>query len=96
MADNAVNRKSLTTSLVDIFNNNWAGGAFNVHDSVLTSGTNAVSTGDSISDDLYTKVKGFKIKQGIGESEFREVNDGVNSLQLSIYMQGFDNTRYYN
>ena len=96
MEDNVTNRRSLTVSLVEYYRKNRAGGAFNVHDSVITSGTNALSTGDSISDAQYTKVKGFKIKQGLGESEFQEVNDGVNSLETSIYMKGFDNTKYFN
>lgn len=94
MAENTVNRESLATSLEDRYKKQWAGGAFNVHDSVLTNGSTAVATGDSIYDKMYTKTTGFVLKQPIMQSELKEVANGNESAGLSIYTKGLDTQPY--
>ena len=94
MAENTVNRESLATSLEERYKNQWAGGAYNVHDSVLTNGTSAVATGDSIYDKMYTVTPGFVLKQPLMQSEFKEVANGNKSAGLSLLAQGIDTTPY--
>lgn len=94
MSKNKIDRESLTTSLEDRYSTQWAGGAYDVHEYLKTTGANVISVGNSYSDQAYTINKGFKLKAETMVSEFKEV-DGNASKQLSRYMDGFDNTRYY-
>jgi len=94
MADNVVNRQSLVTSLEDRYNSQWAGGAYNVKDSVLTTGTSGVATADSLYDKMYTTTEGFVLRQQLLQSEFKEVANGGQSAGLSIYTQGLDTRPY--
>lgn len=86
-------RDSLAGGLVDRYAKQRAGGAYYVQQDVKTQGTNALSVGDSSFDSLYTKDKGFKIKQGLLQTQFKEVNGNVSS-ELSLYARGLDTRRY--
>jgi hypothetical protein len=74
-----------------------AGGAYQpVQKNVRTSGTNEISLGGSTFDTNYTVSKGFKIKQGMQQTEFKDAANGQRSLQQSIYLKGFNSTKYTN
>lgn len=92
--DKVIDRESLKTGLVGRYEKQRAGGAFDVKSDLKTDGSNALSVGDNSSkDQLYTKTKGFKIKQGLMQSEFKEV-DGGESKQLSLFVKGLNTKRY--
>lgn len=94
MDSDKINTNFNPTSLEERYLKQWAGGAFNVHDSLKTEGTNTTSIGPSYHDKQYTVNSGFKINQQFGVTEFKDAANGGNSLQQSIYMDGFNNTPY--
>lgn len=93
-----IDRESSTKSLVDRYiSGQPAGGAYQpVQKNVRTSGTNEISLGGSTFDTNYTVSKGFKIKQGMQQTEFKDAANGQRSLQQSIYLKGFNSTKYTN
>ena len=90
-----IDRESNKTSLVDRYNTQKAGGAYNVKQNVKTDGSNEITLGGSTFDTKYTTTKGFKIKMTQGKTEFKDAV-GEKSLQQSIYLKGFTNTKYGN
>lgn len=93
-----IDRESINKSLVDRYNAGQpAGGAYQpVQKNVRTDGTNELSLGGSTFDTNYTVSKGFKIKQGAQQTEFKDAANGQRSLQQSIYLKGFNNKKYTN
>jgi hypothetical protein len=93
-----INRESLNQSLSDRYiSGQSAGGAYQpVQKNVKTVGSNEISLGGSTFDTNYTVTKGFKIKQGTQQTEFKDAVDGQRSLQQSIYLKGFNNKKYTN
>lgn len=89
------NRESLTINLEQRYNNNWAGGAYNVHECVVTSGFNTISIPNSYYDMTYTIGQGFKTKMDVMQTELKDAENGKTSNELSAYIEGFDNTKYY-
>lgn len=87
-------RDSLTGGLIERYAKQRAGGAFYVQQDVKTDGTNALATGDSSFDQLYTINKGFKIKQGLLQTEFKDCKNTNTSSELSRYVKGLDTRRY--
>ncbi len=91
-----IERDSLKIGLIGRYETQKVGGAYNVQQDVRTQGSNVLSIGDSSYDKLYTNNKGFKIKQGLMQSEFKDVVNGNVSKQLSLYVKGLDTRRYSN
>lgn len=93
-----IDRESNKKSLADRYlANQPAGGAYQpVQKNVKTEGSNEISLGGSTFDTNYTVSKGFKIKQGMQQTEFKDAASGNQSLQQSIYLKGFNNTKYTN
>lgn len=89
-----ISRDSLKTGLLGRYETQKAGGAYNVQQDLKTNGSNALSVGASSFDQLYTVNKGFKIKQGIMQTEFKEAAAGGVSKGLSLYIKGLDTRRY--
>ena len=87
-------RDSLAGGLLQRYEKQRAGGAFWVQQDVKTAGTNAISTGESSYDALYSINKGFKIKQGLLQTEFKDCVNTNTSAQLSLYAKGLDTRRY--
>jgi hypothetical protein len=93
-----IDRESSNKSLVDRYiSGQPAGGAYQpVQKNVRTNGSNEISLGGSTFDTNYTVTKGFKIKQGAQQTEFKDAAGGQRSLQQSIYLKGFNNNKYTN
>jgi len=89
-----IDRESSKVSLADRYKTQKAGGAFNVQQNVKTSGANEISLGGTTFETNYTNTKGFKIKMGLQQTEFKDVGDGANSRQQSVYLKGFNSTKY--
>lgn len=87
-------RDSLTGGLIERYAKQRAGGAFHVQQDVKVDGTNSLSIGDSTFDKIYTINKGFKIKQGLLQTEFKDCQNTNTSAQLSLYVRGLDTRRY--
>ena len=68
-----------------------------INGGVKVNGVNKISTNwngqSSLQDALYTTDAGFKLKMPQGITQFKDAT-GENSKQLSIYMKGFNNTKY--
>lgn len=90
-----IDRESSQIGLVDRYQSQKVGGAFDAKKDVKTSGANEKSIGTSAADTTYTNTKGFKIKMQQGQSELKDVN-GNSSKQLSRYLKGFNNKKYTN
>lgn len=93
-----IDRESNKISLADRYlSNQPAGGAYSpVQKNVKLNGSNEISLGGSTFDTNYTVTKGFKIKQGTQQTEFKDAANGQQSLQQSLYLKGFNNQRYSN
>ena len=89
-----IDRESLVKTLEQRYATQKAGGAFNVQKDVRTVGSNEISLGGSTFDKIYTETKGFKIKMITGKSEFKDVKDGKNSSEQSLYLKGFNSIPY--
>lgn len=89
-----IQRDSLTGGLIERYEKQRAGGAYYVQQDVKVDGTNSLSVGDSSYDKLYTINKGFKIKQGLLQTEFKDCQNTNTSAQLSLYVKGLDTRRY--
>jgi hypothetical protein len=70
-----------------------------INGGIKTDGVNKISTNwngqSSLQDVKYTTDSGFKLKMPQGITQFKDAV-GENSKQLSIYMKGFNNTKYTN
>lgn len=68
-----------------------------INGGVKTDGVDKISTNwngqMSMKDVLYTNDSGFKLKAPLGVTQFKDATGNV-SKQLSLYMQGFNNTKY--
>ena len=82
-----IDRESSKVSLADRYKTQKAGGAFNVQQNVKASGANEISLGGTTFETNYTNTKGFKIKMGLQQTEFKDVGDGANSRQQSVYLK---------
>lgn len=94
-----IDRESNKMSLADryIAAKQPAGGTYSpVQKNVKTEGSNEISLGGSTFDTNYTIDKGFKIKQGAQQTQFKDAANGLQSLQQSIYLKGFNNQKYTN
>jgi hypothetical protein len=91
-----IDRESNKISLADRYlSNQSAGGAYSpVQKNVKLQGSNEISVGGSTSQTNYTVTNGFKIKQGILQTEFKDAVSGQESLQQSLYLKGFNNQKY--
>ena len=89
-----IDRESSKVSLADRYKTQKAGGAFNVQQNVKTIGANEISLGGSTFDTNYTNTKGFKLKMGLQQTEFKDAGAGANSRQQSVYLKGFNSTKY--
>ena len=89
-----IDRESSKVSLADRYKTQKAGGAFNVQQNVKTNGANEISLGGTTFETNYTKTKGFKLQMGLQQTEFKDVGNGVNSRQQSVYLKGFSSTKY--
>ncbi len=90
-----IDRESNKISLADRYKTQKAGGAYNVQQNVKTDGSNEISLGGSTFDTKYTKTKGFKLQMGLQQTEFKDALGGK-SIQQSVYLKGFSDTKYGN
>lgn len=95
-ADNkTIDRESLRLPLEKRYSTQKAGGAYNVQTDVKTEGTNELSIGSSISDNLYTIEKGFKLRQALLQTQLKDAQDTNVSRRISKFIQGFNNKKYF-
>jgi hypothetical protein len=91
-----IDRESNKISLADRYKTQKAGGAYNVQQNVKTNGANEISLGGSTFDTKYTTTKGYKLQMGLQQTEFKDAVSGTKSLQQSVYLKGFSDTKYGN
>ena len=95
---NASVRPSLTTDLQTRYAQQREGGAFDVKKVLGGPGSTpaAGTTIDAISSNAvsFQSPAGFEVKSLVGVTQLKDAQ-GTTSKQLSIYMKGFDNTRYH-
>lgn len=90
-------RPSLTTDLATRYQNQRAGGAFDVKKTLGAPGTEPASgtTIDAVSMQgaSFQSPNGFEVKVKQGDTQMKDAQ-GTTSKQLSLYMQGFSNKKY--
>ena len=87
---NPTDRPSLTKTLEQRYADQHAGGAYDAK-TIITSGQHSPIENSTLSA-LHTRA-GFKTLMGEQETELNEAKGG-SSQQSSLYMQGFNNTKY--
>lgn len=94
---NPTPRPSLTTDLQTRYNNQRAGGAFDVKKTLGAPGTEpaAGKTIDaaSVQGATFQSPNGFEVKVKQGDTQFKDAQ-GTTSKQLSRYAQGLSNKKY--
>ena len=87
---NTQERPSISTTLEQKYNDQHVGGAFDAK-AIVVDGTRSPLQ-NSVLSTLRTPA-GFKTKAIEGLTELKEIN-GESSLETSLYVKGFNNTRY--
>jgi hypothetical protein len=88
-------RPSLTTDLASRYQNQKAGGAFDVKKTLSSTNLQPGKTIDatSIQGQKFQSPDGFEVKDGTNGTQFIDAQ-GDKSKELSLYIKGFNNKKY--